>query len=93
MDENQLKYFFFHDPLVDLKKVQEGPEDMAKFLIFMWYICYCYIIAGRSLGALMYLKNKTLQNVHLTSFMQLLQNVQVSGWCFVFCIPSAICNI
>ena len=45
---------------------------MPKFLIAMWYICYSYIIAGHSLGALMYLKTKTLQNVHLSSFIQLL---------------------
>ena len=50
---------------------------MPNFLIVMWYICYCYIIAGLSLGALMYLKNKTLQNVHLSSFIQLLKKVQV----------------
>ena len=32
-----------------------------------------------SLGALMYLKNKTQQPHHLISFLQLLQKVQVSG--------------
>ena len=47
---------------------------MPKFLIVMCYICYCYIIAGRLLGALMYLKTKTLQNVGLplSSFIHLL---------------------
>ena len=45
---------------------------MPKFLIAMWYICYSYIIAGHSLGALMYLKTKTL---HLSSFIQLLEKV------------------
>ena len=53
----------------------------------------CYSIAGHSLGALMYLKTKTLKNVHLISFIQLLQNVQVSVWSFGFCIPSSIWNI
>ena len=28
----------------------------------MWYICYCYCIAGHSLGALLYLKAKTLNS-------------------------------
>ena len=49
---------------------------MPKVLIVMWYICYCYTIAGRSLGALMYLKKrKLLQNVHLSIFIWLLQKV------------------
>ena len=29
----------------------------------MLYICHCYCITGHSLGALMYLKPKTLNNV------------------------------
>ena len=40
---------------------------MSKLLCaYMWYIRYCYCIAGHSLplGALMYLKTKTLQNVY-----------------------------
>ena len=55
---------------------------MPKFLIVM---CICDIfstakcIAGHSLGARMYLKNKTQQRHHLSSFFQLLLKVQVSG--------------
>ena len=55
---------------------------MPKFLIVM---CICGIfatvkcIAGHSLGALMYLKTKTQQRHDLSSFLQLLQKVQVSG--------------
>ena len=50
---------------------------MPKFLIVM---CICGIfatvtvrIAGHTLGALMYLKTKTLKDVHLSSFLQLLR--------------------
>ena len=55
---------------------------MPKFLIVM---CICGIfatakcIAGHSLGALIYLKNKTQQLHYLSSFFQLLREVQVSG--------------
>ena len=63
-------FFIFHDPLVDLG---------AACYVHMWYICYYYCIAGHSLGALMHLKTKTLNDVHLRSFVQLLQKVQVSG--------------
>ena len=55
---------------------------MHKFLIVM---CICGIfatvkcIAGHSLSALMYLKTQTQQRHHLSSFLQLLQKVQVSG--------------
>ena len=56
---------------------------MPKFLIVM---CICGIfatvkcIAEHSLGALMYLKTKTqCEGHHLSSFLQLLQKVQVSG--------------
>ena len=37
--------------------------------------------------------NIDLQIAHLSSFIQLLQKVQVSGWCFGFCIPAGICKI
>ena len=43
---------------------------MPNFFIVMWYICYCYTFAGHSLGALMHLKTKTLQNVHISSSIQ-----------------------
>ena len=55
---------------------------MPEFLIVM---CICGIfatvkcIAGHSLGALMYLKTKTEQRHHLSSFLHLLRKVQVSG--------------
>ena len=55
---------------------------MPKFLIVM---CICGIfatvkcIAGHSLGALIYLKTKTQQLHYLSSFFQLLREVQVSG--------------
>ena len=35
-----------------MKKIKKA---MPKFLNVMWYICYCYIIGGRSLGALIML--------------------------------------
>ena len=53
----------------------------------------CYSIAGHSLGALMYLKTCYIRIQHLSSFIQLLQKVQVSGWCFGFSIPAGICKI
>ena len=59
----------------------------------MWYICYYYCIAGYSLGALLYLKTKTPNILHLRSFHQLLRKVQVSGCFFMFHIPKASCNI
>ena len=48
--------FFFHDPLVDLKKTQRWAGDYAQIYYcyvyaYMWYICHCYCIAGH-----MYLK-------------------------------------
>ena len=51
---------------------------MPKYLIVM---CICGMFAtikcigGHSLGALMYLKTKTQQRHHLSSFLQLLQKV------------------
>ena len=54
---------------------------MTKFLIVM---CICGIfatvkcIAGHSLGALMYLKTKTQQRHHLSSFLRMLRKVQES---------------
>ena len=32
--------------------------QISNCYVHMWYICYCYCIAGHSLGALMYLKLK-----------------------------------
>ena len=61
--------------------------------VHIWYICYCWCIAGHSLDALMYLKTKTLNIIHLHNFLQLLQKVHVSGCFFGFSIPSPICNI
>ena len=59
----------------------------------MWYIFYCYCIAGHSLGALMYLKTKIINISHLRGFLQLLQKNQVSGLFVGFCISGAICDI
>ena len=81
----------FHDPLVDFKK--RGYAQISYGYMHMWYICYCYFIAGHTLSALLYLKAKTLNILHLRGFLQLLQKVQVSGWYFGFCIPAKICNI
>ena len=75
-DENP-PTFFIHDPLENLKKREEGQEIIPKFMIV--YIYHCYCIVGHSLGALMYLKPKTLSNVYLNSFLQLHQKIQVSG--------------
>ena len=47
--------------------------------VHMWYICYSYCIAENSLGAVMHLKTKTLRNIYPSSFLHLLQKVQVSG--------------
>ena len=55
---------------------------MPKFLIVMCiYGIFATVkyIAGHSLGALMYLKTKTQQRHHLSSFLQLLRKGQVSG--------------
>ena len=60
-------------PLVDLKKRKERQEIMPDcYVHIMWYICHCYCIVGHSLkssGALMYLKPKTLNKVHLSSWL------------------------
>ena len=88
-DGDPSTFVFFHDPLVEKKNYAQ----ISDCYVHIWYICYCYCIAGHSLGALMHLKTKTLRNVHLSSFLQLLPKGQVSGWCFEFCIPPAICNI
>ena len=53
-----------------------GYAQISDYYVYMWYICYWYCITGHSLGALIYLKTKTQ---HLSSFLQLLQKVQVSG--------------
>ena len=56
-DENPSKFFFFHDPLVDLKKKKKsGARGYAQ--ISDRYVMYllCYSIAVHSFGALMYLK-------------------------------------
>ena len=47
-DENPSKFFFFVDPLVDLKKKRKkvGPEAMPKFLIVMWCICSVTVLRG-----------------------------------------------
>ena len=69
--------------MVDQKKFEEGLKTMPKFLIvvciIMWYICHHDCIAGHSLGTLLYPKTKNLNTIHLRSFLQLLQKVQVSG--------------
>ena len=67
---------------------------MHKFLIAR---CICDIfticIAEHSLWALMYLKTKILNEVHLCSFLQLTRKIIVSVmWFFGFCIPAEICN-
>ena len=77
---------FFLDPLV-----AGGYAQISDCYVHIWYICYCYCIAGHSLGALVYLKTKlklkTKQQRHLSSFFQLPKKVQVSRWCFGFCYP------
>ena len=55
---------------------------MPKFLIVVWYILSVTVLrAGHSLDALMHPQTKILQIVHLSRprFIQLLQEVQVSG--------------
>ena len=60
-------------PFVDLKKMQREAGDYARLLCaYMWYIFHCYCITGhtlKSLGALMYLKPKTLNNIYLSSWL------------------------
>ena len=71
MDENPSNlFFFFHDPLVPRGlernvKGARGYDQISDWYVDMWYICYymyCYCIARQSLGTLMYLKTKTLNN-------------------------------
>ena len=60
-DENPSKFMFFLDPLVDLKEKKTeagGYAQISDCYVHMWCICFCYCIAGHSLGALMYLKLK-----------------------------------
>ena len=43
----------FHDPLVDLRKKKKKTEaggyaQISDSYVYMWYICYCYCIAGHS---------------------------------------------
>ena len=61
------QFFFRPWPPRGLKKTQREAGDFARLLCaYMWYICHCYCIAGhslKSLGALMYLKPKTLNTV------------------------------
>ena len=56
-----------------MKKTQREAGDYARLVCaYMCYICKCYCIAGhslKSLGALMYLKPKTLNNVHLSGWL------------------------
>ena len=82
-------------PSCTQKKIKKGQDyaQISDWYMHMWYICYCYCNAGNSFGALMYLRAKTLKNVHHRIFLQLLQKVQVSGWFFGLCILSQICNI
>ena len=62
------------------KNDKERPEVMPKFLIVMWYICYCYIIAWCSLCALMYLKTETLQNKAYISVVFSAASKRSSAW-------------
>ena len=39
-----------------------GYAQISDCYVHMWYICYCYCIAGHSLVALVYLKTKTLNS-------------------------------
>ena len=63
-------------------------------------MCVCGIFAivtvlrgTHWVSCMRYIKTKTLNIIHLRSSLQLLQKVQVSGYFFLFCIPSEICNI
>ena len=64
---------------------------IIRYVVYLLLLLYC----GHSFGALMYLKTKTLSNVLPSSFLPLLQKVQLSGWYFESCrpIPSAIRNM
>ena len=47
-----------------------GYDQISDCYVHTWYICYCYYIAGHSLGARMYLKTKTLKdNAFVSKFV------------------------
>ena len=92
-DENPSK-FFFHDPPRGKKL---GPEAMPKFLIVMYmydqYICYCYCIAGHSLGALVYLKTKLKSDIISVVFFSCFKKFEGLGDVLDFVTPMTICHI
>ena len=65
-DENPL-FFFLHALFVDLKKPQR--EIMPDWYVHICGIFATVIVLLIVLGALMYLKPKTLNNVHLSSWL------------------------
>ena len=76
----QLNFSSSMTPL--LAKKTGGYAQISDCYVHMWLLVYLLLfkcIAGHSLGALMYLKTKTQQRHHLSSFLQLLQKVQVSS--------------
>ena len=79
-----------HNPRLGLEK-KSRPEAMPKFLIvmciYMWYIGYCYCISGHSLGALMYLKTKTLNSgIISVVFLSCFKKFKCLGDVFGFCM-------
>ena len=59
-DDTPSKVMFFLDPLVNFKKKTEagGYAQISDCYVHIWCICYCFCIAGHSLGALVYLQTK-----------------------------------
>ena len=68
-------------------------EDMPKFLIVMCYICYCYCIAGHSLGTLVYLKTKTLKSgIISVVFISCFKKFKCLGDVLDSFTPIIVCN-
>ena len=78
---------FFLDPLVDLKK--KGYAQISDCYVHIWCICYCFCIAGHSLGALVYLKTK-LSNLSLS---QLLMTISWRPFSILHVRPNDVKNV
>ena len=78
-------FSFFHDG---------GYAQISDSYVHIWYICYCYCIAGHSLGTLMYLKTRKL-NFDNTSvvFFSCFKKFKCLGDVLDSVTPITVCNI